>query len=171
MNALKADILARDLVRMLGQLCELYYELASRMRERLEAVRQADADRIQAAAAVEQELVGRLREREGLGRQLARRLAEATGHAAPRDATTSELAGRLPEPRRSQLLLAAAGLRDRVREVERLQAVLGLVTREMMVHLGQVLEVMRSGGRSSESYSRTGASQRVGTAGVFEAVG
>ena len=171
MNGLKTDILARDLVRMLGQLRELYDELAARMRERLEAVRQADAGRIQAAVAVEQELAGRLREREGLGRQLARRLAEATGHPAPRDATSSELAGRLPEPRRSQLLLAAAGLRDRVREVERLQAVLGLVTREMLVHLGQVLDVMRSGGRSSESYSRTGTSQRVGAANVFEAVG
>ncbi len=192
MDALKVDILARDLVRLLQDLIGLHAEVAAHMRHKLDAIKRADSDTMQSLTAREMALVNRAAEREGLARQITQRIVEALGvrdvvaadlrvgrESARRPAGTpaattlklTEMAELLPEPRRSQLLVSAAGLRDKLEEIERLRITSALVSQEMLRHLGEVLAVMTAGGPGSDVYSRSGRRERAVTANVFEAVG
>jgi hypothetical protein len=168
------DLLARDLVRLLGDLTGLYGELAMHMRTKLEAIKRADSDKIQSITAREMVLAEKAAEREGLRRQITARILAGLGREAT-DAsgapiTLTQLAEFFPEPRRSQLLVVAAGLRERVREIDRMRTTQSLISHEMLKHLGEVLKVMCAGVRS-DVYSRTGQRQGSGVAAVFEAVG
>ncbi len=166
------DILARDLGRLLNDLMGLHAEMAMHMRTKLEAIKRADTDQITAITAREMVLADRVLEREGLRKQLTRQLIAGLGlHDQPEEPLRlTTLAEYLPEPGRSQVLVAAAGLRERVHEVERLRVTSSLITQEMLKHLGEVMTAMRSGG-SSDAYGRGGQRQGAGGAHVFEAVG
>lgn len=170
----EADLLARDLARLLGDLAGLHAELAMHMRGKLEAVKQADANRIQSITARETLLADKAAEREGLRRQITARLLQSLGRNDTRSAgesiTLSQLAELLPEPRRSQLLVAAAGLREKVREIDAMRQTMSLITDEMLKHLAEVLKVMCAG-VGTDVYSRSGRRQNSGMANVFEAVG
>ncbi len=170
----EVDLLARDLVRLLADLTGLYGELAMHMRSKLEAMKQADADRIQSITARELVLAERAAEREGLRRQISARILAGLGRAAEEPSGPPITIGRMaewyPEPRRSQLLVAAAGLREKVGEIDRMRTTVSLVTRQMLEHLGEVVKVMCAG-VGSDVYSRSGQRQRSGEAAVFEAVG
>jgi hypothetical protein len=172
-SGVQVDLLARDLVRLLADLVSMHAELADHAREKLEAIRCADADRIQSILAREMLLADRIAEREGLRRQIVRKLAEGLGLRVGRDAglRLTELAEHFTEPRRSQLLVAAAGLRDKLVELQRLHHTHSLVTQEMLKHLGEVLKVMRGGGAGLESYTSHGRREHRDVASVFEAVG
>lgn len=168
------DLLARDLVRLLIDMTSLHGELAMHMQNKLDAIKRADSDRITSITAREAVLAERAIEREGLRRQITSRLLAGLGRKAT-DASGSpisltQLAEYFPEPRRSQLLVAASGLREKVREINRLHVTLSMITREMLVHLGEVFKVMCAG-VGSDIYSRSGRRQKNGTAAVFEAVG
>ncbi len=165
------DNLARDLARLLADMGGLQSELLMHMKSKLEAIKAADSDKISSITARESLLAGRMAEREGLRRQIAGKLAVGLGLSVDRQPVMTQLAEHLPEPRRSQLLVAAAGLREKVAEAERLKATTDLISREMLTHLGEVLKVMRSGGSGPDVYSRSGSPQRGGSACVFEAVG
>jgi len=171
--AKEVDLLAKDLVRLLADLGGLHGEMAMHMRDKLEAIKQADADRIQSITARELLLADRVAEREGLRRQIAARIVRGLGLEAGEGQSPSltELAEHFGEPRRSQLLVAAAGLREKLHEIARVQARTSLITQQMLKHLGAVLDVMRSGGVNTDIYSRSGTRQRSGPASVFEAVG
>lgn len=170
----ETDLLARDLVRLLGDLTSLHSELAMHMRNKLEAIKQADANRIQSITAREMLLAERSAEREGLRRQITARILKSLGRAekdnAAEQVTLTELAELFPEPRRSQLLVAAAGLREKLKEIDRMRTTVSLITQEMLKHLAEVLKVM-SAGVGSDVYSRSGRRQNAGVAAVFEAVG
>lgn len=170
---LNIDLLARDLARLLGDMAALHAELAGSLREKLTAVRQADADRIQALTARELALAEQAARREGLRRQITRRILEGLGdRTAQADAIRlGDLAERFPEPRRSQLLTAAAGLKVAVEELQRMQRTHALITQEMLKHLGELVLAMRGGGAEHEGYSRGGRRESGVPAGVFEAVG
>lgn len=171
--AKEVDLLAKDLVRLLADLGGLHGEMAMHMRDKLEAIKQTDSDRIQSITAREMLLAERVAEREGLRRQITARIVRGLGLDAEenRSLSLTVLAERFSEPRRSQLLVSAAGLREKLQEIGRMQATTSLITQEMLKHLGAVLDVMRSGGASTDIYSRTGTRQRSGPASVFEAVG
>lgn len=173
MDESRTDSLVRDLVRLLGELRELYGQLGAHMGLKLDAIRRGDSDAIHSITAREMMLAGRASEREGLRRQIAQRLGEHLGidRGAARSMRLADLAERLIEPRRSQLLGAAAGLRDKLEEVERAQRVNALVTREILRHLGDVLAVMTGGGAKGDVYSRRGRHDVPRSANVFEAVG
>jgi len=167
------DALARDLVRLLADLAGLHAELSGLAREKLAAMRQADSERIAAFTAQETAIAERLAEREGLRRQITRRIAEGLGVARTQAdrLRVADLADLLPEPRRSQLLTAATGLRQRAEEHQRLQRTNLLVTQEMLKHLSGIMTVMCGGGPAAESYTRGGRRAQPHTASVFEAVG
>ena len=167
------DVLARDLVRLLKDLTGLYGELAMHMRNKLEAIKQADSDQIQSITAREVVLANRASEREGLRRQITRRILEGLGLPADpgRGLRLTALAESFLEPLRSQLLVAAAGLRDRLEEIDRMRIKTTLITQEMLKHLGEVLTVMRSGGKGTDVYLRSGRREQAARANVFEAVG
>lgn len=167
------DLLARDLARLLHDLAVMHGELARMMSEKLDAIRTADAQRITDITAQEMSLAAKVRERDGLRRQITRRIVEGLGLAEQPGVQTrlSELAERFSEPRRSQLLSAAEGLKAVLQKMEELRIVTTLVSQEMLKHLGAVLVSMTSGGPGNDVYGRTGQKQRSNAAHVFEAVG
>lgn len=169
----KVDNLVRDLVRLLGDLGVLHAELLMHMKNKLEAVKRADSDAVQSITARELVLADRAKEREGLRRQITDRIVECLGLDAARSRTMrlSELAEHLPEPRRSQLLVSAAGLREKVAEIDRLNRTSEQVTRAMLHHLSEVMQVMTAGPATGDVYGRTGSRQAPRVAHVFEAVG
>ena len=167
------DVPARDLIRLLNGLTSLHGELAMHMRNKLEAIKQADSDRIQSITAREMVLANRISEREGLRRQITRNIVanlplESSADKTPR---LSELAEHFAEPVRSKLLATAGALRAQLEEINRMRVKNELITQEMLKHLGEVLSVMRSGGKGTDVYSRAGNRERTSPANVFEAVG
>lgn len=170
----QTDLLVRDLVRLLADLTSLHGELVMHMQSKLEAIKHADADRISSITAREMTLAERVAEREGLRRQITARILKGLGRESQdesgRPITLTRLAEWLPEPRRSQLLVAAAGLRDKLGEIDRMRTTTTLITNQMLEHLGEVMKIMCRG-VGSDVYSRCGQRQRAGTATVFEAVG
>jgi hypothetical protein len=83
----------------------------------------------------------------------------------------TELAEHFREPQRSQILVAAAGLRARLEEIDRVRATTALITEEMLRHMQAILAMMTSGGASTGVYSRAGGRETSSRANVFEAVG
>jgi hypothetical protein len=167
-----SDLLARDLARLLNDLGGLHAEMAGHMRDKLDAMRKADTERVSSITARELLLAEKVAEREGLRRQITRRLVETLG-IRPAKAETmriSELAGLFPEPRRSQLLTAATGLRRKVEELQRLHRTNTLVTQAVLRHLSEVFAAMCVG-PATESYTRGGRCAQHSAASVFEAVG
>ena len=169
----KVDVLAKSLVELLGHMVELQGELATLMRSKLDAIKRADSERMQSTTAGEMQITRQLTEREGLRRQITGRIVEGLGIDVdrPKQIKLTELAEFFPEPRRSQLLVAAAGLRDRLGEIERMRVTTTLITREMLKHLQEVFSVITAGHGAVDGYSRTGQHQRSGSANVFEGVG
>jgi len=167
------DNLKRDLIRLVGGIADVQGELASLMRERLDAVRRADTERMQEITSREGKLLDRANEREGLRRQVVRQLLVQLGRDPEQHSgiTLTELAEFLPEPRRSELLAAAAGLRRKLEDIEQVRVASALVTEEMLKHVGEVLSVARGGGRRLDLYSPSGRFNTLTPANVFEAVG
>lgn len=169
----KADNWARELVRLLTDMARLHDELAALMRGKLDAIRRADSDAIQAITSRELLLANRVAEREGLRRDLVRNLLRDLG-LNPRQYPSvrmTELAEHFAEPQRSQILGAAAGLRSRIEEMDRMRMSTRMITEQMLAHMGEILAVMTSGGVATGVYSRGGDREISGRANVFEAVG
>ena len=169
----KADNLARELVRLLNDLSHLHDDLAGLMRTKLDAIRRADSDAIQSITSQEAVLANRLSEREGLRRDLVRNILRELGEDSRtgRSIRMTELAERFAEPRRSQILVAATGLRARLEEIDRIRVTTAMITEVMLKHMDQILSVMTSGGATTGVYSRAGGRETSGRSNVFEAVG
>jgi hypothetical protein len=169
----KLDNLVRDLIRLLGDLSGLHTEMVMHMRNKLEAIKRAESDQVQSITARELVLAGRVSEREGLRRQISERIAAGLGldKARGRTIRLTELAELLPEPRRSQLLVAAAGLREKLMAMDSMNRASELVTRTMLRHLSEVMQVMTSGPAAADVYNRAGRRSAPRAAHVFEAVG
>jgi hypothetical protein len=162
-----------QVVKVLGEMKRLHDELAVVVRQKLAAMRAADTDGMRSAVAREEFLARRIREQDGLRKQVLQLLGEQMGMSAAqaRAMTLSELAGRVNEPSRSQLLLLAATLRETVRETAECNRIVAVVSREMLKHFRQIYEVMAQASGTPGVYSWTGRAEvRPGTA-VFEAVG
>jgi hypothetical protein len=170
MSKATADSLARDLVRLLSDMTGMYGELAMHMNDKLEAIKQADTDRMTSITAREMTLSDRLAERHGLRRQIMRLLQQELRLGTPPMRVTA-LAEHLPEPRRSQLITVAAGLKKQLASMEQLRLTSTLVTQQILKHLDEVFSVMTAGAPGSDLYGRTGARQQSSVARVFEAVG
>jgi len=169
----KADNLAKELVRLLNDMAGIHEELTVLMRSKLEAIRRADGDAIQSVTVRETALANRLAEREGLRRDLVRNILRELGMSSrkPQNIRMTELAECFAEPRRSRILVATTGLRARLEQIERLSATTRMITTEMLRHMEEIIGVMTSGGPTTGVYSRAGSRETSGRASVFEAVG
>jgi hypothetical protein len=172
-NKHEADRLVADLLRLMREQVGLHGEMADQMNHKLEAVRRADTAQIQAITARETELLRRATEREGLRRQLTRRIVAALGLDAESNhrIRLEALAKHFGEPARELLLIETGRLKAKLHEIEQIRVTTTLVTQEMIKHLNEVLAVMTSGVHGEDIYSRTGGKQDSTTANVFEAVG
>lgn len=173
MTETRMDSLARELVRLLNDMARQHDELAVLMQSKLEAIRRADSDAIQSITSSELLLANRVAEREGLRRDLVRNLLRDLGRDPQEflSVRTSDLAEHFSEPRRSQILSAAAGLRSRIEAIDRRQTSTRLITEHMLQHMGEIIAVVTSGGAATGVYSRRGGRETSGGANVFEAVG
>jgi len=178
-----------ELITVLAELKGLHDELLVVLRAKLDAMRRADAERMQSCGARERFLAERIRQREGLRRQLAEIVADGLGlhervgaETAGRQAkpterrateaiTVSRLAERIGEPRRTRLTVLAAQIREAIEQVDRVNRVVALVAMEMAEHFRRVREVMISAGIEQDVYLPTGTRARVGVSHVIDAVG
>ena len=162
-----------DLIRLLGVLRVQQQQLLECVESKLEAIRQADVSAMQKLQKKERTLVDRMREREGLRRQLMDAIGRDLGWpvGAGRALHISQLAARLNDPERVQLVDAAHALRDLVFRVQRTNRIAGAVSRDVLGHLHWVLASVAPRCEKSVGYSGEGAVVTVTGTQVFEAVG
>jgi hypothetical protein len=161
-----------QLTTVLGELKRLHDELWLVVRNKLEAMRKADTDAIRSATAREEFLIRRMREQDGLRKQLLELIGKLVNIPAPqaRRMAVSEVADYAKEPVKSQLLALAAALRDRVKETAEGNRVAAVVSHEMLKHFRQVYDVMAQVDQGPAVYSRTGQAERRTGTSVFDAV-
>ncbi len=163
-----------QVVRVLDELKHLHDELAVVVKGKIQAMRAADTDALRSAVAREGFLTQRIREQDGLRRQIMELVGELLG-LSPDEAgrmTVSELAQRTVEPARSRLLAVAAAIREKAQEAARANEVAAMITAEMLKHFRHVFEVMAQvDAREVGLYSRTGRTEARAAMSVFEAVG
>ncbi len=162
-----------DLARLLDALRLQQQQLLECIESKLDAVRRADVPALQELHRKEANLVTKLRQRDGLRRQLMDRLGCELGWpaGAGRALHISKLASRVTEPERAQLLDAAKELRDVVFAVQRANRVSGAVSRELLNHLGSVFASVVPKDESPAGYSGSGAVVCRSDLRLFEAVG
>lgn len=162
-----------ELIRLLDALRLQQQQLLDCIESKLDAVRQADVPALQELHRKEAALVSRLRERDGLRRQLMDRIGCELGWpvGAGRGLHISKLASRVTEPERAQLLDAAKELRDVAFAVQRANRVVGTVSRELLNHLGSVFASVVPKDASPAGYSGDGAVVCRSDLRLFEAVG
>jgi len=162
-----------DLVHLLVQMRDLYGDMQEILEAKLEAMKRADSDRLNDLAARERRLVERIRERDGLRRQLVALVCQEVGIGAgsERAVTLTELASRIQEPRRGHLLSLSQSLRDVVMKVGETNRIIGTVSDVMLKHFGKVYEAMTSCPEDPGVYSAKGVSSRNGGRILFSTVG
>lgn len=165
------DILADNLVRLLNDMADLQGELTALMQHKIDAVKKADVGGLEQANAREIALINRAIERDGLRRQLMKRILNGLGRDENESMRLSTLAEHFREPMRSRLLVASSGLKVKLKNVERARVKSTLVTQAMLLHLNDVLNVMTRGHADSDVYARSGKPADTTSANVFEAVG
>jgi len=162
-----------ELLIVMGELKQLHEELLTVLQQKLAAMRRADTEGLNSCTARQRFLVDRIRQKEGLRRQVVQLIGKAMGMPAERaaDWPLRELAERLPEPRRGQLLAQAAVVREILLAIDKTNTVAALVTGEMLKHFQQVCAAMARTGQSTGTYSSAGRLNSEPPVGVFEAVG
>jgi len=162
-----------DLVVLLGDLKEVHEELLAVIQQKLAAMRRADTEALNSCLAREQFLTDRIRQREGLRQQLVQLIGRELGLSSEQVQGLSlrELAERVDEPRRGQLLALSACIRETLGAIDAANRVAALVTGEMLKHYRQVYSAMARSGPSMGTYSSRGQLAADRPAQVFEAVG
>jgi hypothetical protein len=166
------DKQARSLVRLLWDLRALQERLLEVVEARIDAMKRADLGAMRELGEREEALTRKIYERDGLRRQLADTIGEALGAPARsgRSLTVRQLAARVGDAVRPELLDAAAGLRDAVLRVVRANRIAGIIACELVQHLRWVFASVRP---AAHPVGYSGAGAVVGPAGtrLFEAVG
>lgn len=171
MADVNVDILADNLVRLLNDLADLQGELTSVMQQKIETIKKADIAALEQANARELALINRAVERDGLRRQLTRRILSGLGLEESERLRLSEIAEHFREPMRSRLLVASSGLKAKLQAVERTRVKTTLITQAMLLHLHDVLNVVTRGQADPDVYAPSGKRADASSANVFEAVG
>ncbi len=164
----------RDLLSLLDELAGLHEDLADRLTQRLKAMKTDDPSALTTGLAAEEELVQRIRGREGLRRQLMDQLGKQWGMpvAAARKMTVSQIAARLDGIEAEKLAELAARLTRATERITRWNRVHGHTARRMLAHTNFVLQAMRPVSRQPHAYTDDGrAAAMRSEAGILETVG
>jgi len=138
-----------------------------------DAMKRADIPAMRDLNDQEQTVVKQLQERDGFRRQLMDAIGEELG-LPPRSAralSVSQLASRLPEPARTNLLDAAGKLRRAVSQVVQANCVAGAVSREILNHLKWVFASVRPAEEKPVGYSGQGVPVGPCDTRILETVG
>ncbi len=162
-----------ELVNLLGQLRDLYVDMQNILNAKLEAMKKADSDRLNDLVGRERGLVERIRERDGLRKQLVMLVCGEIGLGRKTAATITltELAARIKEPRRGHLLSLSQSLREVVTKVGETNRVIATVSDVMLKHFSKVHEAKTMSPEDPGVYSAKGISSRGGGRIMFSTVG
>lgn len=162
------------LLSLLDRIEQRHRELCSVIRDKIDRMRASDVDGMRNCIERESELVNDIAEQEGLRRQLMMLIGQELGIAAhaARAMNLRELARRVAEPRRGELVEMADRLRTTVASVAQGNRVAGLIARETLRHFRHVFSAITStdGGRA-DGYTQGGARQSVSQRQLLDAVG
>ncbi len=173
MDTTKKRAKTSDLIRLLDVQRQQQEQLLECIESKIDAMRRADVSAMQQLHQKEKTLVTRIREREGLRQAMMDAIGSGLGlpAGAARALHVSQLAGRLPEPDRGQLIDAAHRLRDVVFRLQRTNRVAGVISRELINHLDWVFASVAPKREKPAGYSGDGTVVRTSDVRVFEAVG
>ena len=165
--------LLRDLLSLLGDIETLHGELLGSINGKVEAMRKNDHAVMRELGKREHSLVATIHEREGLRRQLMDVIGKEAGWPArtARGLSTSQLASRLSEPQRSQLIDAGNRLRQVVSRVARTNRVAGQIAGRILNHLQWVFASVKPRGENPVGYTGSGGLMDTSTTLVFDTVG
>lgn len=162
------------LLMLLDRIERRHGELYGVIRDKIDRMRASDVDGMRHCIERESELVNEIAEQEGLRRQLMMLIGQELGVAAhaARAMNLRELARRVAEPRRGELLEMADRLRATVANVAQGNRVAGLIARETLRHFRHVFSAITSadGGRA-DGYTQGGERHSVSQRQLLDAVG
>lgn len=163
-----------SLLTLLEGLEGLHRELYDVICEKIDRMRTSDIDGMRESIERESKLVEQITEQEALRRQLMTVAGGELGIAAHTACTMNvrQLADRLPEPLRGELLEAADRLRSTVAKVAQRNRVAALVAREILRHFRHVFSAMTSTDSGQASgYTQRGERRSASQRQLLDAVG
>jgi len=163
---------AMDLVRLIDQLSATHGQLLGLTRRKLQAIRAADLEAMCACNDEQETLLKRLREREGLRKQLMDAIGIELGLAAKtgRLLTITQLLSKLSGSVQQELSAARDRLREAVGKLAQANRINSAVSRELVNHLEFVFSAVRPSTTTSGEYSARG-SLRLTNPGLLETIG
>lgn len=173
MSATLADKRVAQLVTLLEEIQRLYVELADVLERKLTAVRRADTAGMTASSRRERFLVDRIRERDGLRRQLMVLVGQAwdMNAKAAEKMSVREVAAKSEKALADRLTALADAIRAAMERVAHANRIIDVVGKSMSQHFRSVYEAMTSGLRERDVYSRTGRPTGDVALRVFEMTG
>jgi hypothetical protein len=174
MTAAKRDnARVSTLAQLLDELTKLHGALVQAVDERIAALRTSDFEALRAALEAEERLLERLRERDGLRRQLTENIARGYG-IAPGGASklsARQLAGRIGGANGAALIAAADRLKPVLEQLAQRNRLAQLITRNVLRHVEHLFAALTGGPNPQRDYGRGGAvSYRPGQI-IFDTVG
>lgn len=172
-TAHKQSARIRDLLRLLGDMTSMHVELEQAIKRKLGAIRDGDAQATHAAGQIEQDLAQRIREREGLRKQLmdAIGIELGMGPGEGRRLTVSELSGRAPQEWRAGMEQSVGNLRKAMAGAAQANRVAGATLRTLLHHMQWVLTAIRPSGPAPMTYSDKGKMVTQGGTVALETTG
>lgn len=146
------------LLSLMRRLETMHDEFRRSLERKLEMLRTAQIEQVQVNIAAEEALAGRIREQEGLRKQLMEQLGRGFGMSPEiaRSLPARKLAERLAEPYRGRLIQAAGGLKRAIEEVRKISHLIERVSVDVTRHLHHVFAAIRTTCEPSSGYTKRG---------------
>ena len=163
----------RDLDNLLNELTGLHEKLLEVLQRKLVAMRQNGVDTIHECVAREGELAGRIADREGLRRRLMVLIGRDLGitEEEAQHLSIRRLASRVDEQQKLKLLVAGERLSALLKEIAKVNAVVGDFAGRMLEHYRAVFGQITQGIVQPPVYARDGDRPTSMAAQVIDAVG
>ncbi len=163
----------RDLENLLNELTGLHEDLLEVLQRKLVAMRQNGVDAIHECVAREGELASRITDREGLRRRLIVMIGRDLGidEQEARRLSIRRLASRVDEQQKLRLLVAGERLSALLKEITKVNAVVGEFAGRMLEHYRAVFGQITQGIVQPPVYARDGDRPLSVAAQVIDAVG
>ncbi len=169
---MKKDL--EQLAGLMDSLVRLHEQMIATLDRQLAAARAADSEMMRQCQEQTEQFVREVAKTEAQRRAVVKDLAVRAGIEGAtqgRGVTASRLAMALPEPTRSRLNEQTARLRERVLEVDRLNRLLAVVSRSILLHLKSAYEMVSQVAGTTGVYAANGKLRQAQRSRVFEAIG
>ncbi|MEE9243807.1 MAG: flagellar protein FlgN [Mycobacterium sp.] len=158
---------------LLNRLVDLHDELRTTLSDKLDSMRRAELDGLHTCIERERALTQRIREQEGLRKQLVEQLGRGFGMSpdVARGLSARELAQRLAEPDRIRLNHVADRLKDAVDGVRRMNDLVGRVSAQVMQHVDRLFQAITTTEEPGGGYTKRGRTMTSTPQELFQAIG